>query len=198
MAEMQSKNDIAPDFLFIDVIMLAYRLGQVQHEEQKVSLITAARTATDAFTFLAALESLGIKRQSQLYSFVGKVLAAPAYYRSQYALALGIRREGEASESFLRNLRVLSLVEGVLTAKQQSLFYDTYWWFVHNHEQTFDLKHGNHIGVYANEPRDNASTLMRFEDYLLRLVNHKTKAVRERFEGFPVYIVLAILKRAFA
>ena len=198
MAETPSKYNVTPDFLFIDAIQLAYRLGYVHYPEQKAALIKAMRTATDAFSFQTALERLGVGRQTQLYGFIGKMLAAPVYYQSQYAMALGIRQEGEVAEPFLSNQRVLMLVESVLTAKQQELFYESYWWFVRNHEQVFvDLKHGNHIGVYAHEPRDNASTLARFEDYLLRLVNHKTQAVRERYEGFPADIVLAILKRAF-
>ena len=198
MNEEQTKCGVAPDFLYLDAIMLAYRLGQVRYQEQKQSLIAAARAANDPFSFLTALESFGIRRQSQLFRFVSKVIAAPAYYRSQYALALGIHREGEVAESFLNNQRVLSLVEAVLTSKQQTLFFETYWWFVHNHKQNFvDMKRGPQIGVYANEPRDNASTIERFEDYMFRLMNHKTKTVRTRFDGFPADIVLAILKRAF-
>lgn len=198
MSELQAKNPTAPDFVFIDVILLAYRLGYVQHPEQKVSLILAARTATDAISFLEAMENLGIGRRAQLYGFAGKVLAAPAYYRAQYPNVLGLRREGEEADSFLRNTHVLPLVEGVLTIRQQKSFYDAYWWFTQNHEPVFtDLKRGNCIGTYATDPQDNASTLERFEDFLLRQVNHKSKSIRERFEGFPVDIVIAILRRAF-
>ena len=198
MSELQPRNTTAPDFLFIDVILLAYRLGYVRHPEQKVSLLSAARMATDAFSFLTAMEDVGIGRRSQLYGFAGKVLAAPAYYRAQYPKMLGLRREGEEAEGFLRNQLVLFLVEGVLTIKQQDVFYDAYWWFTHNHEPVFtDPKRGHCIGVYATDPQDNASTLERFEEFLLRQVNHKSKYIRERFEGFPADIVIAILRRAF-
>lgn len=188
----------APDFLFIDAILLAYRLGRVRYEEQKASLLAAARAATDAITFLAALENFGVGRRTQLYRFVGEILSAPASFRAQYPGMIGLRREGEAAESFLGNLRVLFLVEPVLTGKQQELFYEAYWWFVRNHQASFfDPKKGLVIGVYATEPKNNASTLPRFEDYLFRLVNHTTQRIRTRFENFPADIVCAILHRAF-
>lgn len=189
----------APDFLFIDTVLLAYRLGRVRYDEQKIALIAAARAATDAVSFLTALENFGVGRRSQLYRFVGEILSTPASFRAQYPGALGLPWNGEPAESFLSNPRVLFLVEPVLTFKQQSLFYDTYWWFVHNHQASFyDPKKGQCIGKYATEPQDNASTLPRFEDYLFRLVNHTTQRIRTRFEGFPADIVCAILHRAFA
>jgi len=188
----------SPNFLFIDVILLAYRLGEVRHEEQKEVLLAAARSATDGMTFLSALENYGVGRQSRLYSLAGKVLAAPDYYRTQYARVLGLRSEGEQPESFLGNQRVLGLTEAVLTTKQQRTMFEAYWWFVHNHEATFvDPKRGHCIGAYATDPRDNVSTLERFESFLLRMQNHRAQRVRERYASFPVDIVIAILKRAF-
>lgn len=187
-----------PDFLFIDTILLAYRLGQVRYEEQKASLLAAARAATDAMSYLVALENFGVGRRSVLYKFVGQVLAAPAYYRAQYPMILGLRQEGVEAQPFLNNMQVLSLVEGVLTRKQQALLYDCYWWFVHNHQPVFtDPKRGQCIGAYATDPQDNASTIARFENYLLRLQKHNTQSVRERFINFPVDIVIAIFRRAF-
>lgn len=188
----------APDFLFIDAILLAYRLGQVRHEEQKHALIAAARASKDSIEFMTALENFGVGRRSQLHAFVSKVLAAPAYYRAQYPLILGLHREDEAAESFLQNQYVLFLVEPVLTSKQQALFHDAYWWFSNQHQSLcIDPKRGQHIGTYATEPQDNASTLSRFEDYLLRLQSHTNQHVREQYETFPTDIVIAILQRAF-
>ena len=189
---------MVPSFEYIDVIMLAYRLGYVRYDEQKVAMIMAAREATDALTFMTALEKYGISSRTQLHKFAGKVLAAPAYYRSQYPLILGLRKEGQAAEPFLKNLRALQLVEGILTIKQYDLYSDAYWWFVHNHQPVFfDAKRGQCIGVYATDSQDNDSTLDRFDDYLQHLVNHKSKTIRERFEGFPADIVTVVLKRAF-
>lgn len=187
-----------PDFLFIDGILLAYRLGQIRYEEQKMALVAAARAATDAISFLSALENFGVGRQTQLHRFLGEYLSAPASYRARYPRVLGLRAEGEEAEPFLDNVYALSLPEAVLMPKQRQLFIDTYWWFVHNHQpEFFDIKKGRCIGAYASEPRDNASALARFEDYLARLVNHRTQTVRRRFEDFPADIVVAILKRAF-
>lgn len=180
------------------MILLAYRMGQVRHEEQLQAMLAAAQVATDAMSYLTALENFGIVRHSALYALVGKLLAAPNYYRNLYANMLGLHKEGEVRASFLNNNQVLFLVEPVLTHKQQALFYDTYWWFSHNHQPIFnDTKKGATIGLYATEPKDNASTLERFEEYLNHLVNHKTQRIRERYEGFPTEIVLAILQRAF-
>lgn len=187
-----------PDFVFIDAILLAYRHGRLCFAEQKKALLAAAHAATDAITFMTALENFGVGRQSQLHAFVGEFLAAPAYYRALYPAMLGLRRENEPAESFLNNQRVLFLVEPVLSDAQQKHFFDAYWWFSHNHQPVYhDPKKGYQIGIYATDPQDNASTLPRFESYLLRLVNHSSQRIRDRFEGFPTEIVLAILKRAF-
>lgn len=187
-----------PDYLFIDAILFAYRMGYVRYEEQKASLLAAARAAKDAISFMTAVENFGVSRCSQLHDILGQVLAAPDYYRSLYPQMLGLRREGEAAQPFLNNSLALFMVEPVLTHKQQKLFFDTYWWFSHNHEATFlDTKKGMCIGTYATEPRDNASTLQRFEQYLYGLLNHKTQKVSQLYEGFPADIVMAIYKRAF-
>ncbi len=198
MAEQPTKYDVEPNLLYIDVLMLAYRLGHVNYEEQKAAMLSASRVATDAISFLTELERLGVSRQSRLFGLAGQILSSPAYYRSKYALILGLRVEGTSAASFLGDQRVLSLVEGILTKKQQDLFFETYWWFVHNHRPVFyDQKHGHCIGIYATDPQDNISTLARFEDYMQHLVNHKSKRIRERFADFPTDIVFAILKRAY-
>ena len=193
-----SLSSSAPDLLFVDATLLAYRLGLLRHAEQQAALLAASRAATDAMTFMTAVENFGIMRGSQLHSIVGRFLAAPAYYRNQYRRMLGLRQQDEAVELFLSNPYVLYLVEGLLTPKQRKLFFDLYWWFVHNHQNDYvDPKKGHVVGAYATLPQDNASTLPRFEEYLSHLVNHHTKAVRERYEGFPADMVAAILKRAF-
>lgn len=195
---MQLQMNPAPDYAFIDVVMLAYRMGYVRCNEQRAALLAAAQVATDALTFITALENFGVGRRSQLHRFVGEVLTAPAYYRAQYPAILGLRRADEIAEPFLNNIRVLSLVEGVLTIEQQRLFRESYWWFVNNHQPVFvDPKRGNSTGLYATEPQDNASTFARFEEYMMSLQRHKNQRVREHYEVFPVMIVLAILKRAF-
>ncbi|MBQ7495095.1 MAG: hypothetical protein IJT75_04960 [Bacteroidaceae bacterium] len=191
-------NTPVPDYLFIDAILLAYRLGHIRYDEQREALHAAARAATDALTFMTAVDNFGIGRSSQLFHFLGQMMAAPAYYRAQYPRALGLRREGEEAEPFLRNPYVLFLTEGILNSSQYQLFSDAYWWFVNNHEPVvYDVKKGQSIGIYATDPRDNASTVARFEEYLHNLVNHKSQRVRQRFEGFPIETVLAILRRAF-
>ena len=189
---------MAPDYLFIDTMMLAYRLGRVRHEEQKNALMAAARAATDAITFLQALENFGVGRRTELYRFVGQILSAPAYYRAEYPGVLGLMPKGQQPEAFLGSLRALALVEGVLTSKQQQVFRETFWHFVRNHDASYlDPKKGMIIGAYATEPKDNAATVARFGDYLSRLRDHSSQSVRKRFEGFPVDIVVAILERAF-
>lgn len=188
----------ADTYLFTDAILLAYRLGHMRYDEQKRAMLTAAREATDPLTFMAALERYGIGSRSKAHAFVGKFLSAPAYYRAQHSLMLGIREEGQEPDPFLANQRVLFLVEGVLTAKQQDTFFKAYWWFVHNHkDQFFDPKKGQCIGMYATEPHDNPSTLARFADYLTRLADHRTQRIRTLFQDFPTDIVIAILRRAF-
>lgn len=187
-----------PDFLFIDTILLAYRLGRVSYEEQQAALLAAARAATDAMSFLTALENLGVGRRTQLFHFVGELLSAPNYYRAQYPTMLGLRHEGEPAPTFLNNPQVTTLVEPILTKKQQRTFFDAYWWFAHNHEATtHDIRNGQRMGLFADEPKDNAATLPRFEEYLQRLMNHKNMKIRQRYEGFPIDIVMAILNRAF-
>ena len=195
---MNTLGSSAPDFRFIDTILLAYRLGHVCHDEQKTAMIAAARTATDAITYLTSLEQLGVRRNSQLFRLVGEILSALAYYRTQYPLMLGLRSDGQEAQSFLNNQQALSLAEPVFTGRQQKLFFDTYWWFVHNYQDAFyDPKRGHCIGVYATEPRDNASVLANFEEYLSRLMNHPAQHIRARYEGFPADIVMAIFRRAF-
>ncbi|MBP5769900.1 MAG: hypothetical protein J6W75_00865 [Bacteroidaceae bacterium] len=187
-----------PDFLFLDAVSLAYRLGQIRYDEQRQALLAAAQTATDALSFMKIVEEHGVGQTSQLHSFLGHVLAAPAYYRATYTLMLGLRKEGEEAEPFLQSTKVLGLVEPFLTVRQRKLFYDAFWWFVRNHQPQFaDSKKGMCIGAYATDPKDNASALVRFEDYLSYLVNHRSLAVRQRFDGFPTDIVIAILKRTF-
>ncbi len=188
----------APDYLFIDAILLAYRLGHVRHGESKAALLAAARAATDALTFLSALENFGVSRRSELHRFLGEFMAAPDHWRNLYPGALGIRHTGEAAEPLLSSGRVTFLVEPVLSARQQQLFYDAYWNFVRNHQPAYpERKRGLVIGSYANLPRDNASTLPRFCDYLRHLVSHPSQATRLSCEGFPVDIVCAILTRAY-
>ena len=188
----------APDYMFIDCILLAYRLGRVRYPEQAKALMAAARTATDAISFLTTLNQLGVGKRSDLYTLVGEILAAPSYYRAQYRLMLGLRAEGQEAQSFLSNEQVLFLTEPMLTSKQQKLFFDTYWWFVRNYQDSFyDPKRGHCIGAYATDPKDNASVLANFEDYLSRLMNHSSQRIRERYEDFPADIIMAILKRAF-
>lgn len=188
----------APDLLYIDALLLAYRLGQMRSGELRAAMLAAARSAKDSLGFMTALENFGVGRHSQLHTFVGNFLAAPSYYRAQYPAVIGLRREDEEPEPFLSSRRVLFLVEAVLTKEQQQLFFDAYWWFVHNHQETYhDTKKGWMIGAYASQPQDNASTLARFEDYLLRLVNHRNLRMRQRFANFPVDILLTIFRRAF-
>lgn len=188
----------APDFLFIDTILICFRLGHIKNEEQKMAMWAAARAANDAISFLTALENFGVGRKSGLHHFASQVLSNPAFYRASYPRVIGLRFKGEAIESFLNSNRPPLLMQAVLTNKQQELFFDSYWWFVHQHEPIYyDAKKGPHIGIYSNEPKDNASTLDRFEHYLYHLVNHKTEKVRQRFVGFPADIVIAILKRSF-
>lgn len=187
-----------PDYLFIDAILLAYRLGHVRQDPVKTALLAATRAASDAITFLTAAENFGISRRSELHRFLGEYLAAPAHFRALYPGALGLRREGQPAAALLGNQRALFLVEPVLTAKQQQLFYDAFWWFVHNYEPSFlDPKRGHCIGAYATEPRDNASVLANFNNYLSRLTDHSSQRTRERYESFPADIVMAILERAF-
>ncbi len=188
----------APDYVFIDTILLAYRLGHVRYAEQKAAMIAAARTATDAISVLTTLDQLGVGKRSDLYTLVGKILSAPSYYRAQHSMVLGLRSAGQEPPSFLDNEQVLFLAEPVLTGKQQKLFYETYWWFSHNYQPSFcDPKRGHCIGVYATDPKDNASVVANFEDYLSRLMNHSSQRIRERYEDFPADIIMAILKRAF-
>ena len=184
--------------ILIDVILLAYRLGYLKHDEELMAMLAAARAANDAMGFMAALENFGVGRRSKLFAFASKMLSAPAFHRTQYPLILGLRKEGEAAESFLGSQRVLFLVEALLTRKQRPLFAEDYWWFVHNHQAFYlDSKKGRTIGAYATAPQDNASVLARYEEHLMRLQNHSNKSVRERYETFPTDFILAILKRAF-
>jgi len=188
----------ALNLVYIDALLLAYRLGRIRHEEEKVAMIAAARTGGDSIGYMTALENFGVARRSRLYRFVGEIVASPAHYRSTYPNVCGLREEGRMPETFLGNLRVMYLVEPVLTAKQQKLFSDAYWWFVNNHQEAYhDVKKGRCLGVFANEPKDNASTLTRFGDYLGRLINHRNQSVRKLYEGFPADFVQAILERAF-
>ena len=184
--------------VLVDVILLAYRLGYMKHDEELSAMLAAARAADDAMGFLTALENFGVGRRSKLYAFASKILSAPAFYRTQYPLILGLRKEGEAAEPFLGSQRVPFLVEAILTKKQRTMFTEDYWWFVHNHQDFYlDKKNGRTIGAYAAAPQDNASVLARYEDHLMRLQNHSRKEVRERYETFPADFILAILKRAF-
>lgn len=188
-----------PDLMWIDPLLLAYRLGHVRSDEEKTALLAAARAATDAIGYMTAVVNFGVPERSRLHQLLGKIVAAPAYYRAQYPTILGLHQKDEPVESFLGNMRVLSLVEAVLTFQQQQLFYDAYWWFVHNHQPlVIDAKKMQRIGLYADEPKDNASTVIRFQEYLTQLMNHRNKTMRDRFKPFPADIVMAILKRAFS
>ena len=108
-----------PDLLYIDVLLLSYRLGRVRHGEERAALLAAAQAAQDSIGFMQALENFGITHGSRLHHLVGQFLAAPSYYRNHYSTILGIPEEGTARESFLSNVKVLYLVEPVLTDKQQ-------------------------------------------------------------------------------
>lgn len=195
---MDERYNSTPDFIFIDTILLVYRLGYVRYEEQKFALIAAARAANDAISFLSAIDNFGIGKRTELYKKAGEILSAYSYYKASYPLILGLRHADETPESFVSSQRVLFLPEALLTKKQQQLFYDTYWWFVHNHQAVYsDPKKGRCIGVWATASKDNKETIPRFENYLLRLINHQNKTIRTKFENFPADIILMILKRAF-
>jgi hypothetical protein len=183
---------------FLDAAVLAYRLGYIHREEERQALLAAARAASDNLEYLTAVSNFGVKRNNRLFEFLGKFLAAPAYYRAQYPQLFTSPEQSAPPPAFLNNSQVLPLLEPVLTDAQQQEFYDTYWWFVKNYQPTYvDMKKGTCIGLYATEPTDNASTLACFEELLQRLVHHKTQRIRDRFEGFPLDIVLLLLKRAF-
>ena len=191
-------NISVPDFDFIDTVLLAYRLGHVRYDEQKTALLAAARAAKDAITFLTALENFGVGRRTQLLRAVGEILSAISYYRAQYPQMVGLRREGEAPQPFLDNQYVMSLMDPLLMSKQQDAYYKVYWWFNHNYEEKYyEPKKGWVLGVYASEPRDNASVIHRFEENLLRLANHGNAKVRELYASFPIDMMVAVLRRAF-
>ena len=188
----------APDFLFIDTIILAYRLGHVRFDEQKQSLLQAARIATDTISFMRAVETFGVGPRTKLHQAVGQILSSHTYYCMKYARMLGIRSEGTEADAFLNNSYALFLVEPILSYRQQQEFNKAYWWFVHNHRPVFvDVKKGRCIGVYATEPQDNAATLPRFEAFMHTLAHHKNQQVCQRFKDFPLDIVLAVEQRAF-
>ena len=183
---------------YVDAIIIAYRLGRVRHDVQKQALLAAARAATDAMTFMTAMENFGIARTSQLHGTIGEIMAAPDHFRARYPTVVGIPGATSPPCSFLNSQHPLALVEPILTTPQYKLFYDTYWWFAHNHQPYYyDPRKGQRIGAYATEPKDNHSTVIRFEDYLYRLVNHSSLRIRSRFEGFPADVVMALLRRAF-
>ncbi|MCR5180231.1 MAG: hypothetical protein K6C30_03320 [Bacteroidaceae bacterium] len=191
-------STLMPPFLFIDAALLSYRLGKIRFEEQKTAMLAAARAATDSITYMSALETFGVNHWSPLHDFVGHFLAAPEYYRAKYPAILGLRAPDEPPTSFLEDQRTLFLTEAILTEKQQKTFFEAYWWFVHNHEATYyDRRKGRSIGLYATEPKDNVSVVAHFEQYLQRLANHKTKYIRERYEGFPLDIVVALVRRTY-
>lgn len=184
--------------ILIDVILLAYRLGYLKHDEELTAMLAAAHAAHDPMGFMTALENFGVARRSKLFAFAGKMLSAPAFYRAQYPMILGLRKEGEAAASFLGSQQVLFLAEALLTKKQRPVFLEDYWWFVHNHEDSYlDRKKGWTIGAYATAPQDNASVLARYEEHLMRLQHHSNTGVRDRYETFPTDFILAILRRAF-
>ncbi|MCR4993899.1 MAG: hypothetical protein K6A32_00725 [Bacteroidales bacterium] len=188
----------SPDLLFIDTIMLSYRLGWLRYEAQRQAMLKVAREATDPITYMSALERYGIGRKSTLHHFVGQILAAPAHYRSMYASALGIRAKDKEVPPFLANPLVLFLMEPLLGDKLQKTFFEGYWWFVNNHQPTFhDVRRGHFIGIYATDAKDNASTLERFEEYLIRMMNHSNQRIRARYENFPIDMAMPILRRAF-
>lgn len=188
----------APDFLYLDPLLLACRLGHVRYEQQREALLAAARAAKDVMSYLYAVENFGVGRNSQLFTFLGQVLSAITYYRNKYPEVLGLRQQGGAPESFLDNIHVPDLVEPVLSPAQHKHFYEAYWWFSNHHHPTgFDAKKGRFIGIWSTEPKDNASVVPRFGEYLKNLINHKTQRVRSRFEGFPLDIVMALLQRSF-
>ena len=186
------------NLLFIDPLLLAFRQGLVRQDIQKSALLASARAASDAMTYMTALNNFGVSRGSRLFNFLGEFMASPAYYRNKYPKALGIRMEGEEPETFLISQQTFFLIDPVLTDRQQTLFAENYWWFVNNHKFTYtDKLKGQCVGVYQNEPKDNVSTLSRFEGYLQRLVNNSSQRVRERYEDFPTDIVIALLRRTF-
>lgn len=183
---------------FLDAAVLAYRLGYIHQDETKQALLAAARAASDSLEYLTAITNFGVGRNTRLFTFLGKFLAAPAYYRAQFPQLFPSTGTSVPPVPFLNNPQVPPMLEPVLTAVQQQAFYDTYWWFVQNYQSTHvEAKKGTHIGLYATDPTDNASALARFEELLQRLVHHKTQRLRDRFEGFPLDIVLILLKRTF-
>lgn len=187
-----------PDFLLVDAILFTYRIGAVRYDEQKKVMLEEACTSMDAISFLNTLAQKGIGRNSRLARELGKFLSAPNYYRALYGSSLGIRSDGVAPEPFLGNQRAIFLVEPLLNSRQQKLFFNAYWWFVHNHQPFFnDVKRGRSIGVYATDPQDNASALERFDAYLLRQVHHQNKVIQKAYADFPADIVMAVLRRAF-
>ena len=167
-----------PDFRFVDTMVIAYRKGLMRQDEQREAFIAAARAATDGLSFLSALANFGVNRHSVLYALVEKIQAAPAYYQSTQKHLLGLRLEGVTPRPFLPDEKVL-------------LFSD-------QHRPVVMKPNGQHsIGLYVNEPRDNASVLPRFAAYLDHLMHHASQREQEQFEGFPADIVMALLWRAY-
>ena len=187
-----------PDFRFVDTMVIAYRKGLMRQDEQREAFIAAARAATDGLSFLSALANFGVNRHSELYALVEKIQAAPAYYQSTQKHLLGLRLEGVTPRPFLQDEKVLFLVEPVLNSTQFKLFEKTFWQFSDQHRPVVMKPNGQHsIGLYVNEPRDNASVLPRFAAYLDHLMHHASQREQEQFEGFPADIVMALLWRAY-
>ena len=196
--QAESRFPAAPDFLYLDAITLAYHLGLSRNDSHKTALIAAARAASDAITFMNALMNFGIHHGSRLHHQISTFISAPTFYRERYHGIIGLPPHGDHEPSFFDSQKVLYYCEPFLTSEQRQTLYDDYWWFIHNHEaQYYDKKKGTVIGAYATEPRDNASMVTRFEEYLHHRVFHKTQRISKHYEHFPADIIVAVLRRTF-
>ena len=50
--------------MWIDPLLLAYRLGHVRSDEEKTALLAAARAATDAIGYMTAVVNFGVPERS--------------------------------------------------------------------------------------------------------------------------------------
>ena len=90
-------------------------------------------------------------------------------------------------------------MEPLLTPHQCRLFSELYWWFSSNHRQHYfdSRKRELRMGAYATAPKDNASVLTRFAEYLRRLAGSTKATVRKRYEDMPFDIIIDLETRTF-
>lgn len=199
--------------LLIDALIYAFRSNAILYPEQQAAIVFAIESVeaqrgddeSEAVSamFLQTIESLGFHRKTHLYKTLEEFLASPEYYRQHFPGFFCIPKAGQPTPQLMTDLKVIFLLEPLLSMTMKNQFEQDFWDFKRNHLERYTAVNKKEatpqlrMGVYAHTSQSNEASLERFENHFSHLCNHTNAKVREAYEKFPLKLAMKILKRSY-